>query len=662
MKKVKILKILTLAVVLSILLLMVPVLPALAISTTLSPNSGKIGNNIDVIGDSFTAYRSIAPNEYFAEIYFAEENVIIGKSLDIDVKSYKWVAESDLPIDATTGDFTALFQVPSILDDYSVASYHHNVNPGSTYYVYVTIMTNGTLSPVVRSKATFAVTASAALDPLSPATGPAGTDVTVSGANFPASTALVFKFDTTTIAPKSGDTTTRSSGIFISTITIPTSAAAGAHTITVTAGTGTANATFTVTASAALDPLSPATGPAGTDVAVSGSNFPASTALVFKFDTTTVTPKAGTDASTRSSGIFISTITVPAGATAGAHTITVTAGTGTANATFTVTVSTTLNPLDPTSGPVGTEVNISGTNGPPNTAITYKIDTTTLTPKTGSDVLVRSSGNFYAIITIPVGTTSGVHTISVTVGTTTFTPQFTVTGATPTPTPTSNAVVQTIETGNNVGATVAMAGAGFTPSANVSVKWDNSTITTTKANADGTISVNFQVPAGKGGTHNLVITDGTNSATANFTVETTPPTVPSLGAPTGGAKAKTPITLTWGSVTDVSSPVTYELQIASDVNFTTSSIELDKKALANPEYTLTATEETALAGGGAPNYWRIKAIDAAQNESAWTAAANFQISVQKPFPTWAYIVIGVVGGLLVFFIGFWIGRRMAFSY
>ena len=660
MKKAKILKILSLAVILSILLLLIPVLPALAAeSIVLSPSSAKVGGTVNYSGSGYAG--STDTTDYYVDVYMSDQVASISNLIDTTVTRYKKVVFGTyIDIDGT---FSGNFIVPTTLNEGTVGTVSPlTVTAGQSYYVYSCSRYSDPNVPgkIIKAIASLTVIAGALLDPLSPATGPAGTDVTISGANFPASTVLVFKFDTTTITPKSGDTATRSSGIFISTITIPTGATAGAHTITVTAGTGTAIATFTVTASASLDPLSPATGPAGTDVSISGASFPASTVLVFKFDTTTVTPKSG-DTATRSSGTFLSTITIPASATAGAHTITVTAGTGTANATFTVTSSATLNPLDPTSGPVSQDVNISGTNGPPNTAITYKIDTTTLTPKTGSDVVVRGSGAFYAIITIPAGTATGAHSISVTMGTTTLTATFTVTGGTPTPTPTSKAILETIQTGNNVGATVAMAGAGFTASANVTIKWDSATLMTTKANTDGTISVNFVVPASKGGAHNIVVTDGTNSATANFTVETTPPPVPSLISPSAGAKAKTPITFTWGSVTDVSSPVTYELQIGTDANFTTGSIGVDKKAIDKSEYTLTATEATALTSG-TTNYWRIKAIDAAQNESAWTAASAFQLGVSKPFPTWAYIVIGIVGGLLIFFIGYWIGRRTAFSY
>ncbi len=676
MKHAKILRIFTIAVVLSLLLLIVPAMPALAISTTLSPTSGKIGDNINVIGDAFTSYKSMPTYDSYAEIWFAEDNVIVGKQIDIDVKTYKYVGESELPIDATTGDFSLTFQVPSQLDDYAVASYHDSVRAG-TYYIYVTTnkyyldgVTPDVIGKTIITKNTFTVTASAALDPLSPATGAAGTDVAISGANFPASTALVFKFDTTVITPKSGDTATRTSGIFLSTITVPASATAGAHTITVTAGTGTATASFTVTASAALDPLSPATGPAGTDVTVSGANFPASTALVFKHDTTTLPIKSGSTQTT-SGGMFLSTITVPAGASPGAYIITVTAGTGTATATFTVTVAASaVIDISPESGPVGTEISITGANFPASQSIIFKIGGTTLTPT--ADNTTSPVGGFYSIVNVPAGTAAGDHIISVSVGATTLTSIFTVTGsstptstptATPTPPPTQK-TVNVVQNAYNVGASLGIAGIGFAAGANVTIKYAGETIASAKVGNDTTFQVIFEIPALKLGVHQFTISDGVNVATANFTVETTPPPVPAPLTPETGAKVEIPITFDWTDVTDASLPVTYDFQIATNQAFAAGSIVLDKKALATSGFISTAADGLTQANGGA-NFWRVKAVDAALNESAWSSVFDFHTSgggAASGLPGWVWPLIGSVGGVLLLFIGFWLGRRTAFYY
>ena len=666
MKRMKIFKLLGIAVVLSLLLLTVPALPAMAISTSLSPTSGKIGDNIDVLGDAFTSYKSTPTYEAFAEIYLAEENVIIGKSIDTDVKTYKWVAESELAIDATTGDFTATFNVPSRLDDYAVTSYHDDVRVG-TYYIYITInkyyldgVTEPEFGKIIRSKATFTVTASAALNPLTIASGPAGTQIPISGANFPAGT-IAIRFDSTPLTV-TGSTQT-SGGSFSSFVTIPAGASPGNHTITVTVSTTSVSTTFNVTASAALDPLSPATGAAGTEVIVSGANFPAGTALVFRFDTTTLTPKAGTDASTRSSGIFISTITIPSSATAGAHNITATAGAGSATATFTVTAVAALEPLSPVTGAAGTDVVVSGANFMASYPIIFKLDSTTLTPKSG-DSNTTTGGSFFSIITIPAGTASGGHTISVTVGTVTLTATFTVTGgatATPTPPP-SQTSVNVVQNDYFVGAPLGIAGVGFSPGATVTIKYAGDTKATAQVEANSTFQVIFEMPALKLGARQFTISDGVHTTTANFTVETTAPPVPSLISPETGVEVEIPITFTWGSVTDASSPVTYNFQIATDETFSAGSIVLEKKALDKAEFMLTEADGLEPTEEEAPYYWRIKAIDGALNESAWTSALDFITSGPSEFPRWAIILIGVFGGLFVFGLGYWLGRRTAFNY
>jgi hypothetical protein len=669
MRQSRILRIFGIVLVLSLLFLAVPAVPAMAVNdVTMSPVSGKIGDAVYVTGTNFNTYIPDATYDYYANIYFSKDNATKNTPFAANVHTYNLV--DYVPIydnGSGVGVFDGAFVIPASLTEGSVDA---NVTSG-TYYVYVTVTrvliaspyTETTFTGILGKSPAFTITASAALDPLSPATGSVGTDINISGANFPASTALVFKFDTTTIAPKSGDTSTRTSGIFISTITVPAGATVGAHTVTVTAGTGTATATFNVTASAALDPLSPATGPAGIEVNIVGSNFPASTALVFRFDATVIAPKAGTDAATRSNGIFISTITVPAGTTAGAHTITVTAGTGTANATFTVTATAALEPLSPASGPAGTDVIVSGANLLASYPIIFKLDTTTLTPKSG-DTSTTIAGSFYSTITIPSGTIAGAHTISVTVGTTVLTATFTVTGApTPTPTPTSTQTyINVVQNEFNVGSPIGIGGSGFTPGATVTIKYAGVTKATAVVNADTTFSVIFEVPALQAGARQFTISDGTNTTTANFVVETTAPTVPEEITPEDGTKTKIPITFDWEDVTDASAPVTYDFQLATDENFTADSIVLEKKALTESKFILTEAEGLDLASEQTPYYWRVKSVDGALNESNWTAAGDFFTSGPSPFPTWATIVIGVFGGLFLLILGFWIGRRTAFYY
>jgi hypothetical protein len=130
-----------------------------------------------------------------------------------------------------------------------------------------------------------------------------------------------------------------------------------------------------------------------------------------------------------------------------------------------------------------------------------------------------------------------------------------------------------------------------------------------------------------------------------------------------GVKAKSPATFDWEDVTDDSMPVTYNLQIAIAKDFAADSIVWEKKNIEASTYMLTAAEELKLAGRQDAFYWRVKAVDAASNESAWTGAGEFYFGGgSSSFPSWAlYTVIGV-GGVLLFGIGYWLGRRTAFYY
>jgi hypothetical protein len=661
MKYTRVLRIFGASLILSLLMAVIPAAPALAYDyeISLSPTQGKIGDTIHINGSSFTP--STDSSEKHARIVFSSQQAVTGEYIDTTVTTYKIVGDAIIGYsgDADEGEFSTTFIVPLSLTDGSIDA---NVATG-TYYVYVVVMSGTSTSTVIKSVATFTVTPGASLDPLSPATGPAGTQVQITGSNFPANATLVIKYDNTVIPITSGDTVTKSSGILISTITIPSSSTTGTHTITVTAGTSTATATFTVTASAALDALVPTSGSVGTAVTVSGSGFTASTAIVFKFDTIIITPTSG-DAVTRSSGLFISSITVPADATAGAHTITVTAGTSTASATFTITgtVSATLSPLSPASGLAGTNVTVSGSNFPASTALVFTFDTAALTP-TGS-TQTDSSGSFTSIIAVPSSAIAGAHTITVTAGSSTTTGTFTVTTtpATPAPPPSSATAISINQSGNTIGSLIGIGGTGFKHNSQVTVKYDDNQVATGNTDANGFFVITFQVPPSKHGDHTITASDGTNTNKATFTVESTPPKIPQPIKPEMGVTVKAPVTFDWEDVTDNSSPVTYDLQVASAADFAGSSLILDKKDITKSDYTLTDDEELKLAGQADRLFWRIKAVDAAQNESEWTGVGDFSISQPFKFAGWPlYLAIGI-GAVLVFLFGFWIGRRTAFYY
>jgi len=212
-----------------------------------------------------------------------------------------------------------------------------------------------------------------------------------------------------------------------------------------------------------------------------------------------------------------------------------------------------------------------------------------------------------------------------------------------------------------VGTTVTITGTGFVANGTVTVSYDGTPVATGTILADGTFSVTFAA-SGDAGSHTISATDTTNTVTSTFTITTattdsTAPPIPAPLLPIMGGKATSKARFDWESVgaDDPSQPITYNLQIASDTNFTT--IVLDKAGLTTSEYTLTEEEKLQPATAETLYFWRVRAVDGAFNASGWTGAGIFHVgaafALTGPI---LYVVIGF-GYLLVFFLCFWISRR-----
>lgn len=594
MKSMKIIRISSILIILTLLLATLSVLPTSATdytaSLTVTPSAGKVGDTVSVVG-------TYAPATYIvrtANFYISPTNIAVGANISTSSLYYTRVkygiAILTQDVGAIAGNTSPItFTIPSVIPIGSDALAGGTVSytvTGGTYYVYMTI-TSESYTPgsewIIAAKATLTVTAPM-LNALQPATGLAGQDVVVSGSYLPASTSLVFKFDTATITPTSGHTATTSGGLFLSHIQIPATATAGPHTITVTAGTVTLTATFLVTggatttttpASSALLDLSATSGAAGSTVTVTGANFPVSTALFFRFDSTTIAATSGDTAATRATGIFITVITIPSTATVGAHTISATAGTSSATATYTVTTTTT-TPTQTTVSPL----TLSQTSGP-------------------------------------------------------------------------------------TGLSISIAGSGFTPSHAFTISYamgdGTSTNMTGTIQSNGFLMATFQIPSSRSGVHTITASDGAHTASADFTVESITPAVPQPLRPYMDEGVSPPVVFDWADATDDSAPVTYKFQIATDSNFGTDSLMINKSGIATSTYTLTDADLAKLSVG-ATYYWREKAVDGALNESSWTGANRFSLSQPFSFSGWPlYLTIGI-GAFLLFLLGIWLGRRTAYNY
>ena len=432
---------------------------------------------------------------------------------------------------------------------------------------------------------------------ISPNTGPVGTTVMITGAGFTASSPYAVKFGTTTVVLGSCDNT----GAFGTSFPVPAKAR-GQYAITVTTDAGdTSNApTFTITPKVTL---SPSSGCVGDTVTVDGTGFAASSSSVtIYFDSTSV-KTVTTDAD----GSFNdATFTVPE-SYGGTHTV---KGKDTADSptvNFTITQKVTVTPA---SGAVGDTVTINGSGFAASSNITIYFDT--------------ASTNF----TITINITLSQITSEASPG--------------------------------HVGMEITMSGTGFKPNSQIKITYTTTPIAvaTITSNSEGAFSATFKIPKSEHGAHTITASDGTNTLQATFTMEQTAPATATLLLPPSGEEAKSRAVFEWDNVTkdvndadELSAPVTYDLQIASDAGFT--SIVLEKTALTTSGYALLKGERLESTEKEAPYYWRVRAVDAASNAGDWTSSRTFYVSGSD----WGLFCLIGAGVLLVFFLGFWAGRK-----
>ena len=180
-----------------------------------------------------------------------------------------------------------------------------------------------------------------------PASGPVGTVVTLTGTNFQGAGAASVAFNGTPATTLSVASATSL------TATVPTGATTGLISVTNADGTATSATTFTVSVAGGPAPtvtsFSPTAAPIGGAVTITGTNFTGATAVTFNGTAATFTVNSATSIST----------TVPVGATTGR--IRVTNAGGTAQSSLNFKVQPVITNLTPTSGTPGNTVTITGT-------------------------------------------------------------------------------------------------------------------------------------------------------------------------------------------------------------------------------------------------------------------------------------------------------------
>ncbi len=409
--------------------------------------------------------------------------------------------------------------------------------------------------------------------------------------------------------------------------------------------------------------IDPDEGPVGTEVEISGEEFLDDEDITVTYDDDEVDIESGDD-ETDNDGEFTCTILIPE-STADTYTITVTVGGSEAEAEFTVESEVI---LDPTSGEAGTDVAVSGTGFGKRRDVDIYFDNEAITYDTTS-----SDGSFEVTVTVPeldkglydVEAEDDDGNLDAAKFTITVPEPTQPTEPTPTPTPTptpSPTAINVSSTSGKAGSDLIITGAGFAAGGTVTIEFGDEVLDTAVADTSGFFFTVVKVPSAKAGEHTITISDGTNTDELTFTVEGVPPPIPMPLLPQMGVKAETPLTFDWEDVEVDAEPASYALQVATDDDFDEDTIVLEKTSLTKSEYTATEAESIALAGREDVYYWRVRAIDAADNEGEWTGAGEFYVSKPFSFPTWALYTLLGLGALVLFGVGYWMGRRTAYYY
>ena len=430
---------------------------------------------------------------------------------------------------------------------------------------------------------------------VSPASGAAGSRVTVRGFGFNSNQAITITYSGASVATSPASVVTSNVGSFTATFEVP-SGYGRSVPITVSDGTNSGTATFSLVAGLRL---STSSGNVGSQVTVNGSGFSGDTSVSITFNSANIN-QTRADAA----GNFSFTFEIPANI-GGAHTITASDGTYTASAAFSVTSSIRLSP---NSGKAGTKITVRGSGfGTNETGITLTYDSKPVVP----DISADSRGSWSATFTVPMSA-SGFHTVDASGPTTTASAVSDMTFTIGTAISVNPAI-------GNVGGAVTVAGSGFALNSRLRLSYDDQEVPIEQRGTtdnSGSFSVSITIPKSKHGTHTIKILDEQgNESQVDFAVENTPPEVPRPLSPVDGARVgivgKARPVFRWSGVKDPSG-VTFTLQVDTAPDF--SQPVLEKTDITGSQYNVTILDALPLG----EYYWRIKAVDGASNESAWS--------------------------------------------
>ncbi len=436
-------------------------------------------------------------------------------------------------------------------------------------------------------------------------TGYVGDTVTVTGVGFRANTTISIVFNNRSILTTQSNIYGELNPVDFQVPTIPRGNynVYGSDSIA-----SSPNVIFTIRPHLAI---SPQEGSVGSQINLAGTGFGASSAITIYWGSSIVSSNQIT---TSSSGSFSATLVVPAGSR-GSHSISARdSGLATDSASFLVKPNIIISPG---SGAPGTIVSVNGKGFRSNTVvqITFRGATVSTQPP---NVTTDSDGSFSASFTMPASI-AGSYTVGASDGVYSATASFSVISS-----------IQLSPSTGHVGADLLVSGTGFTPDGKVTLTYDNQAIITVTTSSVGSFSLTFSVPVSRAGQHVVTALDLTTqgvTASANFTMESTPPPVPNLLTPQSGSQTDVQTRFSWSAASDTSG-VTYDLQVARGSNF--SSLLLFKQGLTQTEYQVGQSEALQLTKKTNSYYWRVRAVDGAGNASDWASPDSFYTQDSTP--------------------------------
>ena len=319
-----------------------------------------------------------------------------------------------------------------------------------------------------------------------PQSGPVGTTVVISGSDLTGATSVTFFNNVEASFTPDSDTQV--------TAIVPAAATDGKIKVTTPGGTATSADPFDVTASGlpTITSFAPPSGPVGSLVLITGTNFTGASAVKFG-------NKAAADFDVDSSTQI--SATVANGTQSGPIQVTTPGGTATSDTDFVVAAagSPSISSFSPNSGAPGTLVTINGTNFTGANDVVFNLtDATNFTVVNSTQITA----------TVANGTTTGFIKVTTPSGTATSATKFTVPG---TPEITSFS-----PTSGGPGTSVLIQGNNFTGATSVRFNNASSTFTVDNPNRITAIVPNNATTGPIG----VTTPNGINQSTTNFTVVT----------------------------------------------------------------------------------------------------------------------------------------------